>query len=258
MWNHTQGGGAVLMRKPRSYAEVYNDRWSTVVNVFQVLRDPDMATALREKLALTPFARDEFEGCGAEEVAAIADPVERARRTIFRSFSGFGSASTNGDHSTGFRADSNKSGTTPAHDWMHYPENIASFTARLRGVVVENREATGCMVQHDGLETLHYVDPPYPHSTRSIKRGNAYYAEEMTDDDHRALAEVLHGLAGMVVLSGYPCDLYDRELYAGWERHEREHLADGARKRTEVVWLNPACSAALAGTPRPSMAMFGP
>lgn len=36
------------------------------------------------------------------------------------------------------------------------------------------------------------------------------------------------------------------ELYPDWERHERGHLADGARKRVEVVWLNPACSAALA------------
>lgn len=34
------GGDSVLMRKPRVYAEVYNDIWETVVNVFLVLRDP--------------------------------------------------------------------------------------------------------------------------------------------------------------------------------------------------------------------------
>lgn len=59
------------------------------------------------------------------------------------------------------------------------------------------------------------------------------------------LAGVLQDLQGMVVLSGYPCELYDRELFVGWERHQRTALADGARERTEVVWLNPACSAAL-------------
>jgi DNA adenine methylase len=228
------GSACVLMRKPRAYAEVYNDRWSTVVNVFQVLRDPTMAPQLREQLFLTPFARDEFD-LTAQPFEDVTDPIERARRTILRSLAGFGSASTNNTHSTGFRANSNRSGTTPAQDWMHYPDHVAAFTERLRGVIIENRDATSCLIQHDSPQTLHYVDPPYPHSTRNMQRGNAAYAEEMTDDDHRGLADVLRSLSGMVVLSGYPCDLYDRELFAGWERHECAHLADGARRRTEVV-----------------------
>ena len=45
----------------------------------------------------------------------------------------------------------------------------------------------------------------------------------------------------MVVLSGYPCDLYDNAL-RGWKRVERTALADGALRRTEVLWLNPACA----------------
>jgi len=49
----------------------------------------------------------------------------------------------------------------------------------------------------------------------------------------------------MVVLSGYPSGLYDDDLFSNWERFERRHAADGGKARTEVVWLNPACSAAL-------------
>jgi len=30
-----------------------------------------------------------------------------------------------------------------------------------------------------------------------------------------------------------------------WERFERRATADGAKVRTEVAWLNPACSEAL-------------
>jgi DNA adenine methylase len=56
------------------------------------------------------------------------------------------------------------------------------------------------------------------------------------------LATQLHNLRGMVVLSGYPCDLYDNALYKDWQRYEREALADGARKRTEVLWLNGAAA----------------
>ncbi len=65
----------------------------------------------------------------------------------------------------------------------------------------------------------------------------------MTEADHRQLAEVLHSAAGMVVLSGYACPLYDAELYPDWQRVERQAHADGARDRTEVLWLNPAAVA---------------
>lgn len=235
------GGASVLMRKAPSYAEVYNDQWGSVVNVFRVLRDPAKAEQLAAQLTLTPYARDEFLASYADS----DDDVENARRTILRSLAGFGSASTNGAYATGFRANSHRSGTTPAHDWANYPPHVATFTGRLARVTIENRPAVEVVLQHDRAETLFYVDPPYPHVTRNMARGNAAYACEMGDDDHRALAGALRGCCGMVVLSGYACDLYDLELYPDWQRHERAHLADGAAPRTEVVWLNDACVAAL-------------
>lgn len=231
------GGGSVLLRKPRSYAEVYNDKWDVVVNVFTVLRDPVLAEQLERALRLTPFSRSEFESCSHAEMAAIADPVEKARRTIFRSFAGFGSASTNGAHATGFRANSNRSGTTPAQDWQNYPNHVATFTERLQGVVIENKNAVEVIRYCDSSETLFYVDPPYVHATRNMQRGNAAYAVEMTDGDHRALSEVLHDVMGMVVLSGYDGDLY-RELYGDWRKTTFRAHADGARDRTECLWFN--------------------
>jgi DNA adenine methylase len=96
------GGGSVLMQKEKSYAEVYNDKWDIVVNVFQVLRDPVAALELERRIRLTPYSRTEFDHCGDIEISQIPDPIERARLTIFRSFSGFGSASTNSKYSTGF------------------------------------------------------------------------------------------------------------------------------------------------------------
>jgi DNA adenine methylase len=232
------GGGSVLMRKPRSYAEVYNDQWGIVVDVFKVLRDPRLAAELEMSLRLTPFARNEFNECGDEQISQIPDLVERVRRTIFRSFAGFGSAATNAKYATGFRANSNRSGTTPAHDWAHYPDQVRFFVERLQGVIIENRPAIEVIQQHDGEKTLHYVDPPYPHSTRNMQRGNAAYACEMTDDDHRELAGVLRGVQGMVIVSGYACPLYD-ELFGDWQLLKRAHHADGARDRVECLWLSP-------------------
>jgi DNA adenine methylase len=279
------GAASVLLRKERSYAEVYNDLDDLVVNLFRVLRHPEWGGALLEALRLTPFSRIEFEQ--AMEPGED-DPVETARRLIVRSFMGFGSNAhsasphvrsgfraivrgvNHGDartglrfqgragpkpragpgnyRSTGFRSNSNRSGTTPAHDWANYPPALAQIIDRLEGVVIEHRDACEVMAQHDSDRTLMYVDPPYLPETRSP--ANKYdlkhraYRHELTADDHKALLDFLCGVGGMVVLSGYPAPLYDERL-PGWRRIETSAHADGARPRTEVVWLNPACAAAL-------------
>ncbi len=238
------GGASVLLRKAPSYAEVYNDLDGEVVNFFKVLRDhPE---ELRRLCELTPFSRVDF----VEAFENIDDPVEQARRTVVRSFFGFGSASVTahkhssriGKPSTGFRANSNRSGTTPAHDWMNFPEQIPLFAERLRWVVIEQKSAFEVMPQHDGLETLFYVDPPYMPETRD--RG-ADYAHELTIEEHAALAEMLISLNGMVVLSGYASESYDR-WFKDWQRFEIDAFADGALPRVEVVWINAQCAQRLA------------
>jgi DNA adenine methylase len=233
------GATSVLLRKPRSYAEIYNDLDGDAVNLFRVLRSAD-ASALVEALRLTPFARAEFETA----YEACDNPVERARRLIVRSQMGFGSDGHNVEIRTGFRANSNRSSTMPAHDWANYPRALAAIIERLSGVVIECRDAADVMAHYDGPDTLHYVDPPYMPATRSQKsrRGKVRYhayAHEMTAVDHEKLLGVLAGLRGMVVLSGYPSALYDSAL-AGWDRVEKAALADGARPRVEVLWINPA------------------
>lgn len=230
------GGASVLLRKDRSYGEVYNDLETDIVNLFRVLRDEQQSAELIQLLQLTPFAREEWR----DAYLPSDNAVETARRLIVRSFMGFGSDGWRTDLSTGFRANSNRSGTTPAHDWANYPEVLPLAVERLRGVVIESRDAIECMIQHDGADTLHYVDPPYMHETRNKKREHAYN-HELTDDDHRRLLMHLKQLKGMVILSGYPTALY-AGILADWKYVERPAYADGARERTEALWLNPKCS----------------
>jgi DNA adenine methylase len=244
------------MRKPRSYAEVYNDLDREVVNLFRVLRDPPLSARLVAALRLTPFAREEFK----DSYEASDDPVEGARRFAVRSFMGFGSNAHNPRRKTGFRHNSNRSGTTPARDWANYPEALSKIIDRLAGVVVDNRDACEVMSAHDEPHTLHYVDPPYLPETRSLK--NPYdltyagmYAFEMTREDHERVLKHLRSLVGMVVLSGYPAPLYD-DLLCDWRRVEVAAHADGARDRTEVLWINPAASDALDRDQRQSVLSF--
>lgn len=235
------GGASVLLRKPRSYAEIYNDLDDEIAGFFRVLRDPSDAARLCRDLALTPFARAEFEA--AYEPAE--DPVERARRLVVLSFMGFGSSSCNSQARTGFRNNSNRSHTTPAHDWRSFPPHLSAIAERLRGVVIENRPAAEVIARFDAADSLHYLDPPYVHSTRSGRSGpKRVYRHEMSDDDHRDLARRIRGLRGFVVLSGYRSRLYD-ELFGDWRVFEKDALADGARRRVEALWLNPRAWAAL-------------
>jgi DNA adenine methylase len=193
--------------------------------------------------------------------------VERARRTIIRSFMGFGSdsicrmkasragfnTSLSSTMSTGFRWNSNRSGTTPAAGWRVYPRNIAAFCDRLQGVVIEQRDAAVILRKMDTPETLHYVDPPYPLSVRRPGNGTTpehrYRHEMITDSEHRVLAKVLRSLKGMVIISSYRSELYER-LYRGWRAIEwtSGHFCTtniASAKRTETVYLNLAAAAAM-------------
>ncbi len=240
------GAASVLLRKPRSHDEVYNDLDGEIVSFFRLLQDRDLEAELLRRLTFTPFSRDEFDL--AYEVAT--DPIERARRLLIRSFMGFGSDGCNDAVKTGFRASSNRSGKGPAGDWASLPKAHTELITRLAGVVIENRDAVACMAQHDTVDTLHYVDPPYVHATRA-RASRKNYRHELSDDDHNALIAALGGMSGMVILSGYRCGMYDDGL-VGWRRVDRAALADGARPRTESLWINPACGDALAAT-RPDM-----
>ena len=240
------GAASVLLQKPRSHAEVYNDLDDDIWNFFRVLRDPALRSALEQACLLTPYSRREFEL--AYEPTECQ--VERARRTAIRAGMGFGSAGAT-KAVTGFRTDTKRRHSTAQHLWTALPERLALVGQRLAGVLLENKDATEVMLAHDAPTTLHFVDPPYLPETRTMRAGQTYYRHEMTPEQHGELLESLDRLTGMVVLCGYPSALYDERL-PHWQRHTTKARISGNRgtsHRTEVIWLNPACADALDGCP---------
>lgn len=232
------GGASILLRKPRAALEVYNDLSSEVVNVFWVLRNPEAADKLKRLLFCTPFSREEYKLSRIPD----QDPIEQARRTITRTFMGFGSTGVFKTN-TGFRAHSYYQHRSVPLQWMDYPTQVPLFTERLRGVVIENRPALEVIEQQDSKETLFYIDPPYVKSSRYQKD---IYDHEMEDEDHVELAAQLKQLKGMVIISGYETDLYS-ELFSGWEKISKKAWASAniaVRERLEVLWISPACSRA--------------
>jgi DNA adenine methylase len=76
----------------------------------------------------------------------------------------------------------------------------------------------------------------YPHDSRGDSNAYAY---EMSDIEHKKLAEVLHNVKGKVALSSYHCKLMD-QLYKGWKPIESPQKICHSVKtlRTEVLWVN--------------------
>lgn len=120
--------------------------------------------------------------------------------------------------------------------WLGSVEGLSEIVQRLLRVQIENAPALEVIARYDSPETLFYCDPPYLHGTRGDAKA---YGFEMTDEEHRELAEVLRGVRGKVAISGYASALYD-ELYAGWTRVEAPtrmiHSSKG--ERAEVLWVN--------------------
>lgn len=225
------GAASVLLRKERAYAEVYNDLDGEMVNLFRVARD--QGAELERLLRLTPYAREELRISNEPN----DDHLEQARRTVARSFMRFGYQRVT---KASFRDNTTRPGSIPAHDWARFPDCFKAVVERLQGVVVENREAEEVMAKHDSPETLHYVDPPYVRETRGCHR----YHYDMDDLAHVELCRFLRELKGFVVLSGYNNSLYADQL-DDWLKVERRAFADGARERTECLWLSPSTVQAL-------------
>ncbi|WP_312284494.1 DNA adenine methylase [Yokenella regensburgei] len=226
------GAAGVLLRKPRSYSEVYNDLDGEVVNLFQVLRDESMNQRLQEACFLTPYSRDEFFNACEPAI----DPVERARRMVVRACMGFGTASGAGGDS-GFRHDSKRKYATPAHLWERYPTTLAAVCKRLQGVIIENRDALAVLRAHDASTTLHYIDPPYLPETRS--NGHRYYRHEMTLEGHEQLLAVAGTLNGCVMVSGYDSELYN-DMLRTWRKitkPSRISAGRGTKVKTECLWI---------------------
>ena len=241
------GAASVLLQKEPCRREVYNDLDPCLLSLVRVLQCEALTEELLRRLAGTFYISAEFRAAWDPE---SADPVERARRLLVRAGMGHGPSGGPMVKRTSFRLLTPGARTSPLQDWLKHPAELAKIAARLRRVRVESVDAVALLPRYDGPRTLFYVDPPYLPETRGQR---ADYRHEMTAEQHRKLLAALRKLKGMVVLSGYRSELYGR-LLAGWVCHEKGAYADGGRKRTECVWLSPACASQLSAQGMPTRA----
>lgn len=238
------GGLAVLLAiDPNGISEVVNDinRWLTTF--WRVLQDEGLFTKFNRCMQATPFSQAEYEWCDAFKSDCVeackSDPVKAAhwffvccRQSLAGRMTNFAPLSRNRTR---------KGMNEQASAWLGAVDGLQAVHERLRRVVILNQDALDVIRGQDGPRTLYYLDPPYCHGTRAT---TGEYAHEMTDEEHAKLLDVLQGIKGRFLLSGYRSGMYDRAAAEnGWRRHDFviDNKAAGGkskRKMTECVWCN--------------------
>ena len=221
------GSAAVFFRKYPSAIEVLNDVDGEVVNFFRVLRSQpeDLVNAID----LTPWSRAEYD----LSYEPCDDPLERARRFYVRSRQSFCGYTA---RKSGWRTIKKlKAARDITGEWRRL-DGLLMAADRLKDALVECLDACTVIARYDHDKALFYVDPPYVKRSRSDS-GTSRYPHEMTDDDHAALAKVLHQIEGMALVSGYDSELY-RELYSDWQVISKTTTTNGNSKAVEYLWIS--------------------
>ena len=238
------GGLAVLLRKPcEGVSEVVNDIDGELVNFWRMLQSPGCFEEFKRIVEAVPFAKDEFDFGYARRGDAVSRAVcffircRQSRQGLRKDFA------------TLSRTRTRRGMNEQASSWWSAIDGLEETYHRLRRVVILNDDACKVIRQQDGPDTLFYLDPPYLHETRAT---TGEYEYEMTTDEHLELLEVLAGIKGTFLLSGYPSKLYDEFAAAcHWRSVQREIDCKASskakkEKRSEVLWMNYKQTAACA------------
>jgi len=189
------GSGVVLINRRKSSLEVFNDRYSGVVDFYRCLRSRDLFPALLDWIEYTVHSREEFQ-VFKESWKDLNDPIERAGRWYYMIQYSFGKLGRNWGRATtpGSNVAGNIRKKLPHLDRIHQ---------RLLRVQMENRDALTLLKEYDSKDTVFYLDPPYVDAYRGT------YKHEMTIEDHRSMLHIISEMEGFVAISGFSNPLYD-------------------------------------------------
>jgi len=193
------GSGAVLLSKAASKLEVFNDRFSGTVALYQCIQDDELLRQLTEKVQLLPHSREYFAWC-RDTWETEDDVVMRALKYYYlvqASFAG---------RAEMFGRVVNNHNNIPNKLRVGLPL-FPAVHRRLQGVQIENLDWQQCVEDFDGPDVLFYLDPPY--------YGRDVYGTGFTKKDHIEMCERIFSTEGAVVLSGYENPIYDQFPWDG-------------------------------------------
>lgn len=146
------GGAALLLAKPPSRLEVYNDIDGQIINLYRVAKHhPE---ALAHEIQLMPVSRDYMRhSIQLRDTQALTD-LQRAALFLHANKASFGG------NGTSFPV-SRDPNTRPVISKDSIQHLIHSFAKRMSGVLIENLSYERIFQNYDHLGNFMFLDPPY-------------------------------------------------------------------------------------------------
>lgn len=231
------GSAAILAAKPLVMAETVNDTYGEVVNFFRVLRDPDTAAELIDRVAFTPYSLDEFRHAGEFLELDDIDPIERAWAFFVRMQMAVVPGRTGWSY--GVKGPSAKKANKPGR-WSTMPELLRLAATRFERVQVTSWDVLDLIDRLDAPGVLILVDPPYIDESRprSVGTSSAYVHDAF---DHHAFVEAMHAAQhASFAVTHYPHPTYDEAglIVAGdYTSHRNIPNGDGRDDKAERLYV---------------------
>ncbi len=183
------GAASVLLAKPPSPIEVYNDNNSLLVNLFETVRNRPQL--LIDKTRTILYSRELYENWREEltEELVKKDPLEAAVKTYYCLLSSF-----IGDPTKGWAFQRGGRDGGP-NRWTNIARRILLLTERFRHVAIDHLDFRDCIKNWDTDKTLFFLDPPY---LSTVSKG--WYGNNFNLEDHKELAETLSRVKGLFLL----------------------------------------------------------
>jgi DNA adenine methylase len=192
------GAATLLLNKPPSEVEVYNDKCSDLVNLFLAARDSP--EKLLEKFKFLLYSRKLHDEWRKElKTESFNDPIERAARLFYILCSSYAS------HFSGGWEISKKH---KPRGFILNEKTLNAIHERLKNVYIECDDFTRVIPRWDSPETFFYIDPPYVNVE--------YNFYDLSEEEHRVLAELLNQTKGKWLLT-YNNHPLIRKLYKNFK-----------------------------------------
>lgn len=149
------GSAALLLNKPESYVEVFNDLDDDVAHFFRVCRE--QRDALKDWLRHVPYSESVYEEwqTAYDTGKRPDDDVERAGRWFYLRYANYGGSP---DRRAGFKRPGKRN---EARSFRGGIEALDAVVERLQEVTIANEDYRSIIDRFDHDEALFYLDPPY-------------------------------------------------------------------------------------------------
>lgn len=239
------GSAIILLSKPPSPVEVYNDIYGDLVHFFKTIQDPTTFEKFMQRAQYTIRSRQLYNEY-KQSLQDIQDPIERAYRWWYVATQTFSGKWGSGWHHT---TCGKRKHLCPSE----YMQRLASIHQRIQGVFIEHLDAVTVINTYASPRTLMYLDPPYILDTRL--NDSKAYQHEMTLQQWQDLLDAITNNPSMIILSHHPSDLLDQVLVQqhGWSKTCTEVSTPSVGitrltnkttrpRRIECLYINPKAS----------------